>query len=226
MDDSLISAVIVDDHKAVRDGVGMWCANADPPIRLLDAGIRPAAAWLEPGIHADVVIFDLQLISGGPQEFGELTRLIDAGRRVVVYTQDFTRGTAVRCIDLGAAGFVAKSEGEEHLIDAIRAAAQDGLYTTPSLSGSIVTDDDPGRPRLSDKETDALRAWFSSSSKTLAARMLNIAPTTIGTYIERARVKYAAAGRPATTKTALVQRAVEDGLVTWSEVESWNNTTS
>lgn len=212
-----ITAVLVDDHEVVTEGVRSWCASADPPIDLIEAGARLGAVWTGPGRDADVVIMDLQL-TGGAQEFGELRRLTQAGRRVVVYTGDGNRATAVKCIGLGALAYVAKSEGRGHLVAAVRAAAAGRAYTPPSLSGAIAADDGAGRPRLAPMELEALRAWFASSSKGLAAAMLGISPRTVDTYIERVRVKYAAVGREAPTKSALVARALEDGLVTLEEL--------
>jgi DNA-binding NarL/FixJ family response regulator len=217
MADSHITAVIIDDHAVVTAGVRYWCTQADPPIELIDADARLANVWTGPGATADVVIFDLQL-QRDQQEFLELRRLVDSGRRIVVYSQDAHNATAVRCIQLGALAYVTKREGPEHLVAAVRAAANGLPYTPPSLSGALVADDDPNRPRLTPQETATLRAWFASSSKQLAAEMLSISVKTVDTYIERVRIKYASAGRPAPTKTDLVARALEDGLITLAEL--------
>lgn len=63
-----------------------------------------------------------------------------------------------------------------------------------------------------------LRAWFVSSSKELVAAKLNITVKTVDTYITRARVKYANVGRAARTKSELVGRALDDGLITLAEL--------
>lgn len=215
-DDELITAVIIDDHEVVVAGVGAWCAAATPPIGVIDVGDRVAAAWTGPGAEADVVILDLPLGPRDPQRFTELRRLVQAGRRVVVFTRDAERGTALRCITLGALAHVAKSEGRDHLVAAVRAAARGERYTPPSRSGAV--DDDPARPQLTPMEVKALRAWFASSSKNLAAGLLGISVKTLDTYIARARDKYDAKGRSARTKSALVTRALEDGLVTLEEL--------
>lgn len=65
-----------------------------------------------------------------------------------------------------------------------------------------------------------LRAWFASSSKRLAARRLNTSPKTVEIYLDRVRTKYAAVGRSASTKSPLVVRALEDGLITLDELEN------
>lgn len=213
----LISAVIVDDHAAIAAGVRYWCAQADPPIGLIDAGDRLGDVWTGPGADADVVIFDLELVPRKP-DFGELRRLVESGRRVVVYSQHADIATAIKCIDLGALAYLTKREGPEHLVPAIRAVAGGQAYTAPSLSGALAADDSPGRPRLSPREIEVLRAWFAASSKELVAAKLHITVKTVDTHIARVRVKYSNVGREARTKSQLVTRALDDGVITLAEL--------
>ena len=139
--------------------------------------------WTGPGAAADVVILDLELMPGTP-DFGELRRLVDSGRRVVVYSPHADHATAIKCVDLGALAYLTKREGPEHLVPAIRAAARGLPYIAPPLSG---TDDAPGKPRLSSREVEVLRA-------------------------------YASVGRAARTKSDLVTRALDDGVITLTEL--------
>jgi DNA-binding NarL/FixJ family response regulator len=214
MNGRLVTAVIVDDHVAVAAGVRYWCERADPPIRLIDAGARLGEVWTGPGAAADVVIFDLELVPGR-LGFGELRRLVAGGRRVVVYSPEADDVTAFKCLDLGALACLSKREGPEHLVPAIRAAACGQRYTAPSLSGAGVI---AGRPRLSPREIEVLRAWFASSSKERVAMKLHITVKTVDTHITRARVKYANVGRTARTKSDLITRALDDGVITLAEL--------
>ncbi|CAM3426697.1 helix-turn-helix transcriptional regulator [Tsukamurella hominis] len=66
---------------------------------------------------------------------------------------------------------------------------------------------------LSDREREAIATWIVSSSKEEAARQLSISTSTMATYVARVRAKYQAAGRPAGTKSALLLRLLEDGMV-------------
>lgn len=211
----MITAVIVDDHAAVAAGVRFWCARADPPIDVLDAGDRLAEVWTGPGALADVVILDLELAPERPN-FGELRRLVDHGRRVVVYSQRADRATADKCMDIGALAYLTKREGERHLVRAVRAAAQGRSYSAPTG----VSADGPHRPRLSPRELEVLRAWFACASKDVVGARLNISAKTVETYIARVRVKYANVGRTAPTKSDLMTRALDDGLVTVAELTS------
>ncbi|GAA3881969.1 hypothetical protein GCM10022243_53180 [Saccharothrix violaceirubra] len=209
---SVTSVVVVDDHPAIVAGIEAWCAAADPPIEVLGSGPTPAAAWTEPGLGADVVVFDLQL-TGSTPAYGDLRRLVTARRRVVVYTLREDRESVLTCLDLGAAAYLTKTEGPAHFVPAIRAAAQDLPYTPPVMARAFGTDDRPDRPRLTAREVDVLVNWFACESKEMVARKLNISVRTVNTYIDRARIRYADAGRPAHTKAALVARAIQDGLV-------------
>jgi len=69
------------------------------------------------------------------------------------------------------------------------------------------------KPRLSDREIEVLRTWLDLDSKSEVAKALYISLGTVNTHLARIRVKYTDVGRPASTKAALVARAIQDGLV-------------
>ncbi|MFI7000846.1 helix-turn-helix transcriptional regulator [Nocardia sp. NPDC050175] len=69
------------------------------------------------------------------------------------------------------------------------------------------------RPTLSRREVEVLLAWLRADSKPEVCTLLFISPGTVNTHLSRIRDKYAAVGRPAPTKAALVARALQDGLV-------------
>ncbi len=207
-----VTAVLVDDHPVVLAGVRAWCAEAEPPVHVVDAGPGVAVAWRQPGRSARVVIFDLLLGSATPA-YADLKRLVDDGRKVIVYTMRDDRDTALNCLEIGAAVYLAKAEGEDHLVAAIHAAAQDRPYTPPAMAGALGTDTNSSRPRLSPREEDVLINWFTCESKDMVAEKLGLSVSTVNGYLDRVRIKYANAGRPAPTKAALVARAIQDGIV-------------
>lgn len=143
---------------------------------------------------------------------------MDAGRQVIVYSQRADGATARECIRMGTFTYLTKAEGQQHLVPAIHAAARNTPYTPPALSGAFYTDNAQDRPTLSTGERETLRAWFESDSKRLAASKLKLSVKTVETYIERVRIKYANVGRPARTKTALLERAIQDGLIDPAEL--------
>ncbi|MET8361781.1 response regulator transcription factor [Micromonospora sp. NPDC005171] len=210
--DEQLSAVVVDDHPAVRAGVAHWLSSGTPPIRVAAAGDDVRVAWLDEGAGADVVILDLHL--GGPTPaLGDLRRLAQAGRRVVVYSMRVDDDIALQCLEAGALSYLTKAEGAEHLLQATRAAAAGRAYTPPTLAGALAGDCSAHRPVLSARETEVLVEWFQSESKDFVAQRLGISLSTVNSHLERIRVKYALGGREAPTKAALVARAIQDGLV-------------
>ncbi|AXB45371.1 response regulator transcription factor [Amycolatopsis albispora] len=212
MDDELITAVVIDDHPAIVSGIEAWCAAATPEVRVVDSGPTVAVAWLDPGSQADVIVLDLQLGAPTPA-YGDLRRLVDAGRQVVVYTMRDDKDTALTCLDIGASSYLTKAEGPAHLVAAIHAAARHLPYTPPSMARAIGVDTRPDRPRLSAREVDVLVNWFACESKDMVAEKLGLSVRTVNSYIDRVRIKYANAGRAAPTKAGLVARAIQDGLV-------------
>jgi DNA-binding NarL/FixJ family response regulator len=206
------SVVVVDDHPAIVAGIESWCAAAEPPVRVVDSGPTPGVAWTGAGLGADVVVFDL-VLSGTTPAYGDLRRLVDVGRQVIVYTMREDRDTILTCLDIGAFAYLAKTEGPAHLVDAIRAGRGHLPYTPPAMARAICADTRPDRPIPTPREIDVLVNWFACESKEMVARKLNLSVRTVSSYIDRVRVRYANAGRPAPTKAALVARAIQDGLV-------------
>ena len=53
---------------------------------------------------------------------------------------------------------------------------------------------------------------------TAAADKMGVSTSTVNTYLDRVRIKYANAGRSAPTKASLLARAIQDGLIGLDEL--------
>ena len=215
-----VTVVLVDDHPVVHEGMRAWLER-DPEgrIELVAGGADVEVAWTGPGRDADVVLLDLNL--HGEMAMAEVSRFADAGRRVVVYSEHTDDSTVLDVMERGAIAFLAKQEAREHCVATILAAAADRPYVAPLAAGTMASDERPGRPALSEQERTALLLWFQSMSKAGVATRMGIAETTVRQYIQRARIKYANAGRPAATRTQLLARAIQDGLIRADEVTEY-----
>ncbi len=203
---------IVDDHPVVIDGVRTWLAE-EPSVRVRHTGETTA----DLRSHAmDVLIVDLNL--NGRLVLSEIAQLAAEGQRLVVFSQLTDESLVMDVLNMGVAGFVTKSEGQAHLLHAVRAAATDRPYVPPTTAGVLVSDRNPVAPQLSPQERTSLLWWFQSMSKASVARRMGVSVHTVDMYIKRARVKYAQVGRAAPTKTDMLARAIEDGLVTPAEL--------
>ena len=86
-----------------------------------------------------------------------------------------------------------------------------GAHHTPTGGGVP-------RPALSCREREVLVHWLRHDSKDAVGRSLFISTSTVSTHLQRIREKYAAVGRPASTKAALAFRAIQDGIVSVDEL--------
>lgn len=66
---------------------------------------------------------------------------------------------------------------------------------------------------MAPREAEAVRLYAAGLPLKSVARRMALSQETVKEYLLRARRKYAAAGRPAQTKTDLYRRAVEDGYL-------------
>jgi DNA-binding NarL/FixJ family response regulator len=215
------SVAVVDEHDAIHAAVELWCSKAQPPIRFagnyfsaeqfLAEHPSPSASGVGP------IVLELQKQHNGV-DFAALDRIVSRRHRVIVYSHFATDEVILTAMDRGAVTYLTKSESKDHLIDAIRAAGTDTPHVGPRMALAMLNDSTVGRANLAPREKEVLIAWFGTESKDLVARQLQIAPTTVRTHLQRVRAKYAAVGRPATTKAALVARAIQDGIVNVDDI--------
>ncbi|MFD3702144.1 LuxR C-terminal-related transcriptional regulator [Nocardia sp. NPDC058658] len=210
-----MAVAVVDDHAVVHAGIAGWCAAADPPIQLVGKYQTPAEFIADPTANPSniaAVVLDLQF----GDQYADLSApaiLCEKGFRVVIFSHYIRSDIVLDCLDMGAVTYLSKLEGEHHLVAALHAAAADRPYLSPTMAQAMTEDTRPSRPALSPREREVLLAWFQTESKALVAQRLYISTGTVNTHLERIRTKYAQAGRPASTKAALVARAIQDGLV-------------
>lgn len=215
-----ISVAVIDGHDVVAAGITTWCAQAEPSISVVGSFHSPRemlARYPDVPNEIDVVVFDI-FVDGDRPAFASLRAMCQAGQRVVVYSQLSTDEVILTCLDMGAVTYLVKTEGQRHLIDAIQAAHSAEPYVGPQMAKALANDRTSGRTNLSEREKEVLITWFQTESKELVGSRLYIAPTTVRTHLQRARAKYAAVGRPAPTKAALLARAIEDGILSLSDL--------
>lgn len=211
---SEIYLAIIDDRDVVHAGIEAWIIGSYPKIKIVAHYSNPADfhRLRDATPVIDVVLFELQY-EGRKPDFEALREICQLGHRVVVYSNLLTDEIILRSLDAGAVTFVAKSESGEHLAEAIYAATTETPYVAPRMAQALHNDKVHGRPRLSKREQEVLIAWCHTENKDLVGKRLFIEPSTVRTHLQRVRAKYTAVGRPASTKGALIARAIQDGFV-------------
>ncbi len=208
------SVAVIDGHDAIHAAVQLWCGQEE--IRFVGNWFSAECFLTEhpsgPPSGIGAVVLELGM-DGRRIDFDALDRVVARRHRVIIYSHMATDEVILTSLDRGALTYVAKSERRVHLIEAIRAVGSDVPYIGPRMAGAMLNDSAVGRPNLTPREKEVLTAWFRTESKELVADQLQIATTTVRTHLQRVRAKYASVGRPATTKAALVARAIQDGIV-------------
>jgi two-component system response regulator NreC len=169
-------------------------------------------------LQPDLVLMDISM----PGLDGiEATRLLaERAPRVHVLLLTVHEDPALlrEALRAGAAGYVIKRAIESELINAIRAAARGDLYVHPSLTRSLLDEEEPtpsnsaSISRLTPREIEVLRLIAEGYTNSQIAGLLHISPRTVETHRANVRAKLELDSR-----AELVRFAVRNGLL--------NNTT-
>ena len=237
--DGIVRVALVEDQDVVIEGVRAWIA-ADPERRaeIMAHGSSIEAVLAGSGRDADVVVLDLELgdrEGGGKLVTGRVSGLCDDGYRVVVFSVHVEPLIVQTVLTAGASAFLDKRAERRQFIDTIVAVARDLPIVTPSMAGGMLHTTAPAdrkrqaldTVKLSDRERQALQYWFQGLDHASIARRLTkgdgrqISAATVKQYIERARAKFAASGRPCRSQFALLARCIELGLIRPEEIEDY-----
>ncbi|MFC5751254.1 response regulator [Actinomadura rugatobispora] len=209
-----VTVAVIDDQDVVLSGVRTWIAE-DPGrrVEIVHVGTDPDDLLGGPAATADVLVIDLRI--NGELVFDRIAELARQGRRIVVFSQHTEHHVVHRAVTAGARAYITKesNEGRRHLIEAILAVAAGETYTTPSQAGAMLAATGRHRPRFSEQELRSMRLWLGGLTHAGVARQMGISEHTVKQYLERARDKYAKAGREASTRIDLYREALRDGIV-------------
>lgn len=224
--DPVVRVALVEDLDVVVEGVRAWIAS-DPHKRavVVTAGETIEAALAGPGRDADVVVLDLELgdrQAGGKLVTDQVAGLCDEGFRVVVFSIHVEPMIVETVLKAGASAFLDKRTERHQFVDTVVAVGHDLPFVTPSMAGGMLR-----AIRLSDRERQSLQYWFQGMDHASIGRRLTksdgdpISAATVKQYIERARVKFAAAGRPCRSQFTLLARCIELGLIRAEEISDY-----
>lgn len=201
---------IVDDHEAVVLGVASLLSGR--PDLSVTASSDTVEAFLAQQPEVDLVLLDLRLADGSSPTTN-INALHDAGFAVLVYTGAENPYFVRLAAKAGVLGIVRKSAPLELVVEAITAAAHGQPIVTTEWAAAIDGDPDLASVDLSPRQQEVLALYASGEAADRVARLTGLSKETVNDYVGRIRTKYAAAGRPASTKIDLYRRALEDGLL-------------
>lgn len=213
---SEIRVVVIDPHESVRAGLHAWFAKANPPVEVVGDFTCPAdyLNWLPATDPPDCVVTEIRPSGAHAPDFDLLRQMCGGQTNVIVHSAMLSPAIVLAALDVGAVICLDKSQGREPLLTALSDICRSGgHFRSLRMAEALSRPQEAGTVTLSRREREALLTWFHHDSKEEVAEILFISSATVRTHLQRIRSKYALAGRPAPTKSALMARAIEDGLI-------------
>ena len=187
----MIRLLICDDHAIVRQGLRQILADVPDLYVAGEAadGVQALRQMRAGGI--DVALLDIALpgrdgLDVLKQAQGEFPKL-----PVLMISTYSERQYALRCLRLGAAGYLNKGADPSELIAAIRKVASGGLFVSPAvaetLAGAMRRDAERApHELLSAREYQVFTLIAAGKPVAQIAGVLSLSPNTVSTY--RARI--------------------------------------
>ena len=187
--------LIGDDHRIVREGIKQILAEAPQLQVVAEAATGPEVlaqvALLQAGAGLDLVLLDIALPGmDGLDVLEQLQR--DWPRLPVLMLSTYPeKQYGVRCIRLGASGYLNKSADPDDMLAAVHKAAAGGVYLTPAAAEALAqavgrAGSKTGAQALSHREHQVYRLLTQGHSVSDIGAQLGLAANTVSTY--RARI--------------------------------------
>lgn len=214
--DDRVTVAIVDDHDAIRLGFRAACDEYNFELLASAASVDNLMQVIGDAVP-QVTVLDLSLSDGSLVE-DNVRRVRELGAQVLIFSIADKRNLIRAAIKAGAAAIVPKAQSMDELASAIRLVASGIYVNNTQTTAAIDSDLEFKEARLSPREREVLTLYASGLALKQVAYSLNIKMNTAKEHIDRVRSKYADIGRPVSSKTELLLRAIEDGLIDESSI--------
>jgi len=204
--------LIADDHEVVRRGLRQILEDALGKLKIWEAKTAQEAIDLAIKQPFDLVLLDINMPGrSGLEVLQEITRL-RARTAVLVLSVAPEEDYAIRCLKLGAAGYLSKRSASDELVAAVNKAMAGGKYVTPALAEKLAiamsgpSADEP-HGALSNRELEVLKLIAVGKTIKEIARELVLSEKTVATYRARLSEKMGLA-----TNVELARYAIQHHL--------------
>lgn len=194
-----VRVVVVEDHEMVASALEA-ALDQDPRIQVVGTASRlDDALALVADRRPDVLVTDLRL--DGVEVAGELPRFAELvpDLRVLVVTGWATERTLFDCLDHGAHGFLAKSQGLDELVDAVLRVSLGDTVVAPPLLPALVRRTSPragrSQAQLTPRELEVLQLLGDGAGTRDMAERLSVSPNTIRNHVRAVLAKLGASTR-------------------------------
>lgn len=147
------------------------------------------------GLAPDLFLMDIGLPDGNGYDLVPEIKAV-CGAKVLIISSFGDRDTVVKALSAGADGYLLKDSSPQQILDGIAITLDGGAPVSPAAAvylldllrapapSSPVPSPGEADGRLTQRETELLRAFADGKSYKEAARALNISPHTVGTHVK------------------------------------------
>lgn len=211
-DSPIIRTAIIDDHEAIRLGVGAALQQHAGGRVVVVSSHETVDEFLADDVDSDVVMLDLSLgDDSDPKD--NVEKLAERGYRILVYSIADNMRLVRRALAGGADGVCRKAEPIAQTIEALESVANGQMVLSQEILGAIESDTSYVAAQLGPREKQVLSLYVAGLEIPEVAGTLYITENSVKEYLKRIRVKYTQVNRPANNKLELFRRAIEDGII-------------
>jgi two-component system invasion response regulator UvrY len=195
MTPNTLRVLIADDHRIVREGLKQVLADA-PDMQVVaeaQAGeeVLAQVGALMAGAGLDLVLLDIAMPGLDGLDVLQALKREHPRLPVLMLSTYPERQYAVRCIRLGACGYLNKSADPDDMLAAVRKGAAGGVFVTTATAEALATavgqaSAQGGTEALSHREHQVYRLLTQGRTVSEIGAQLGLAPNTVSTY--RARI--------------------------------------
>ena len=187
----MIRILICDDHLIVRQGLRQILSDAPDMEIAGEAADGAEAMRLARGGGFDVLLLDIALPGRDGLDVLKQCRA-ELPRLPVLVLSTYPEGQyAVRCLRMGASGYLNKGANVDLMMEAIRKAASGGVFVTVAQAEALASSlrgpsERAPHELLSTREYQVFQLMAEGLSVARIAERLSLSPNTVSTY--RARI--------------------------------------
>jgi DNA-binding NarL/FixJ family response regulator len=189
--------LLVDDHPILRDAIDQTLSDLVPGSATdLTTSIAETLRRIAGGRRYDYVLLDLQLPDAAGFDTLAQMRLATPDTPIIVVSGDTDRQTIVRCLDMGALGYIPKTLRTDVIRHALRLILSGQVYVPRealvggaaerSTPAPTIRDVDGRNPRalgLTARQVDVLRLMMRGLPNKLICRELRLAEGTVKVHV-------------------------------------------
>ena len=181
--------IILDDHPMIRTGA-KYILKENFDCTVLEADDEDSLFRLAKQNKPDMVLLDIN-IPGGNSLYS-MTNLLSHQPEIcfLVFSMYKESVYAPLYLQNGARGYVQKNASSGELVKAVTCVLSGGIYIPRDIQDLVLKHNNPGSEHspydvLAKKEIEILSALASGSSLITISGLMNLSPSTIGTYKSR-----------------------------------------